>query len=89
MSDFTLTYYALRKSEHEYHENFRQTLGWIEHIASMSRNDIFKCNVIWARKLWPLVCLYLRVSRGVYNLLIPILKNLYSIHIIIIIGIML
>ena len=35
-----LTEHSLHKSEMEYHGKFRHTLGRIQHIALMSRNDL-------------------------------------------------
>ena len=41
MSTFLLTRHALNKSKMKYHEKFGHTLGRIEHIALMSRIDIY------------------------------------------------
>ena len=83
MAALPLTVDALHKSEMEYHGKFGHTLGRIQHIALMSRLDVFCANYpLFKKKLWHLLLLVFKASISVFNIWLFTLVNPYAIPII-------
>ena len=79
MDVLQLTGNALHKSEMEYHGNFGHDIGSIQHIACMSRIDIFTQPVIWQPKLWHQLFLVSKAKSAVFNIFLVNIANPYFI----------
>ena len=75
MNALTLTGNEFNKAEMEYHGKFGHNLGRTQHIAIMSRIDIFMQPVVYKPKLWKVLFLVSKASSAVLNIcLITLIK---------------